>query len=75
MTTSYKVFFHASQQMTELEDNSVDLVVTSPPYPMIEMWDDIMGQQNPEITSSLSEDNPKKAFELMHLELDKVWAE
>ena len=71
----HNIYFHASQQMTELADNSVNLVVTSPPYPMIEMWDDIMGQQNPEITSSLSEDNPKKAFELMHLELDKVWAE
>ena len=25
--------------MQELEDNSIELVVTSPPYPMIEMWD------------------------------------
>lgn len=75
MTTSYKIFFHASQQMTELADNSVDLVVTSPPYPMIEMWDEVLGQQNPEITKALGENNPKLAFEFMHSELDKVWAE
>lgn len=71
MTTSYKIFFHASQQMTELADNSVDLVVTSPPYPMIEMWDEVLGQQNPEITKALGENNPKLAFEFMHSELDQ----
>ncbi|SVE09491.1 uncharacterized protein METZ01_LOCUS462345, partial [marine metagenome] len=24
-----------------IEDESVDLIVTSPPYPMVEMWDTI----------------------------------
>lgn len=78
MTNDYmpqKIYFHASQRMTELSDNTVDLVVTSPPYPMIEMWDEILGQQNPAISSALIADNPKLAFELMHQELDKVWRE
>ncbi|MDE6269016.1 MAG: site-specific DNA-methyltransferase [Muribaculaceae bacterium] len=61
--------------MTELADNSVDLVVTSPPYPMIEMWDEIFGEQNSAITTALNANNPKLAFELMHQELDKVWNE
>lgn len=71
----HSIYFHASQQMTELADNTVDLVVTSPPYPMIEMWDEVLGQQNPDITTALEANNPKLAFELMHSELDKVWAE
>lgn len=57
-----------------IEDESVDLVVTSPPYPMIEMWDNIMSLQNPLIKEALS-DNPSDAFEMMHQELDKVWRE
>lgn len=71
----HSIYFHASQQMTELADSSVDLVVTSPPYPMIEMWDEVLGQQNPDITTALKANNPKLAFELMHSELDKVWGE
>ncbi len=56
------------------EDETVDLVVTSPPYPMIEMWDGIMIGQNPAIGQVLTE-KPMEAFELMHRELDKVWRE
>lgn len=72
---THNIYFHASQQMAELADNSVDLVVTSPPYPMIEMWDEILGKQNPDITLALNANNPRTAFELMHSELDKVWCE
>ena len=50
--------------MMQIEDNSIDLVVTSPPYPMIEMWDEILGEQNPNILESL-ENEPEKAFEMM----------
>ena len=57
-----------------IEDESIDLIVTSPPYPMIEMWDDIMTSQNPKIGSALS-DNPSDAFEMMHQELYKAWRE
>lgn len=71
----HDIYFHHSQTMDELPDNSVDLVVTSPPYPMIEMWDEILGQQNSEIPIALQSGNPKLAFELMHQELDKVWSE
>ncbi len=71
----HTIYFHASQSMTELADNSVDLVVTSPPYPMIEMWDEVMGLQNPAITKALKANSPKLAYELMHAELDKVWSE
>lgn len=74
MKTNHTIYIHASQHMMQIEDNSIDLVVTSPPYPMIEMWDEILGKQNPNILECL-ENEPEKAFEMMHQELDKVWKE
>lgn len=73
--TTHKTIIGAAQNMQQIDSNSVDLVVTSPPYPMIEMWDDIMALQNPEITSALTNNKPHLAFELMHIELDKIWKE
>jgi DNA modification methylase len=61
--------------MSNIGDNSVELVVTSPPYPMIEMWDGTMSAQNPKIGDALKTGQGHAAFELMHKELDKVWAE
>lgn len=72
--TTHKIYFAASQNMQSLENSTIDLIVTSPPYPMIEMWDEIMSQQNPKIAKKLK-DKPTEAFELMHQELDKVWKE
>lgn len=44
------------------------LVVTSPPYPMIAMWDELF-EHSPEA------DRPgMEVFEAMHAELDRVWA-
>ncbi len=74
-TTTHKIIIGAAQKMEPLKSNSVELVVTSPPYPMIEMWDDIMARQNPEIRNSLNKNDGTGTFELMHLELDKVWKE
>ena len=71
----HAIFFHSSQNMSEIANETIDLVVTSPPYPMIEMWDDIMSRQNKEIEIALKANNPQKAFKLMHNEIKKVWAE
>lgn len=71
----HTIYFHAAQNMSQLNDNSIDIVVTSPPYPMIEMWDEIFGNQNPEISAAFEKKNPRQVFELMHRELDKVWSE
>jgi DNA modification methylase len=61
--------------MSEIDDNTIDLVVTSPPYPMIQMWDDLFSQADPSIAAALSELDGAKAFEHMHRLLDPVWAE
>ena len=61
--------------MENVPDESVDLVVTSPPYPMIEMWDRIFAKQNLKIKKALKDNDGPVAFELMHRELDRVWDE
>ncbi|WP_275739023.1 site-specific DNA-methyltransferase [Halorhabdus sp. SVX81] len=58
-----------------LPADSVDLVVTSPPYPMIEMWDDIFAALDPAIGDALDADDGERAFEAMHDVLDTVWAQ
>ena len=75
MITTHKIYFKNSKQMNALADGSIDLIVTSPPYPMIEMWDQIFISQNGKIGKALEEKNGPLAFELMHQELDKVWEE
>ncbi|HKC69251.1 MAG TPA: site-specific DNA-methyltransferase [Bacteroidia bacterium] len=74
-STTHKIIIGAAQKMEQIITNSIGLVVTSPPYPMIEMWDGIMSKQNPDIEKALDKNDGLLAFELMHLELDKVWAE
>ncbi|TFF86166.1 MAG: site-specific DNA-methyltransferase [Promethearchaeota archaeon] len=75
MKSLHKIYFKNSKNLKELNDSSIDLVVTSPPYPMIEMWDRIFSQNNSKIRGYLEDGLGFKAFELMHIELDKVWAE
>ena len=61
--------------MRAIPSSSVHLVVTSPPYPMIEMWDDMFGRQNGNIRKALQNNDGYKAFELMHRQLDRTWQE
>jgi len=65
-TSTHKIIIGAAQRMKQIETNSIELVVTSPPYPMIEMWDIIMSKQNPDIKTALESNNGFFAFELMH---------
>lgn len=75
MQTTHKIYYNASQQMSEIEDESVALMITSPPYPMIEMWDGTFSSQNQEIKKALENGEGLIAFEKMNEELDKVWKE
>lgn len=61
--------------MEEVAENSVHLVVTSPPYPMIEMWDDLFAEQSQAVASALKAGKRLEAYEAMHRELDRVWAD
>jgi modification methylase len=64
-----------AQSLDTLPDESVDLVVTSPPYPMVAMWDDLFAQQDARIGNALAESNGQPAFEWMHQQLDLAWNE
>lgn len=75
MTSNHSVFFQDSRNLKNIPSNSVDLIVTSPPYPMIEMWDSVFGDLNPEVNRTLDSADGSKAFELMHIALDDVWSE
>jgi len=72
-TTTHLIIFADSRDLSGVPDCSADLLVTSPPYPMIEMWDDTFSALNNQISVALKADDGGKAFELMHRELDKVW--
>ncbi len=75
MITRHQIYFQDSRNMEALASESADLVVTSPPYPMIEMWDTLFADQNAEIGNALAKGDGPGAFEGMHRELDAVWQE
>ena len=75
---SYKIIIGDSGHMKELPDESVHLVVTSPPYPMIKMWDALFDSADPQIGRHLSSDRVsdiRKAYFLMHAQLEKSFRE
>lgn len=75
METIHRIFFQNSEDLSTLATESVDLVVTSPPYPMIKMWDAVFARLNPAIQKALADEKGMVAFEMMHKELDRVWYE
>ncbi len=75
METHHTVRFQSAADISYLASDSIDLVVTSPPYPMIGIWDSAFGAQNPAVTKALEAGNGVEAHELMHRLLDAVWRE
>jgi site-specific DNA-methyltransferase (cytosine-N4-specific) len=63
------IHLHSSERMPEVPDASVHLVVTSPPYPLIEMWDAQLEQQTGVAAASA------EGFAASHALLARVWAE
>lgn len=75
MITEHRLFFKDARDMAEVPSGSVRLTVTSPPYPMIEMWDDLFCQMSPGVREALDAGDGRQAQELMHAGLDRVWQE
>lgn len=61
--------------LSTIDDKSINTVITSPPYPMIEMWDEIFITQDDAIGEALNKGKEMVAFEKMHQILDQVWQE
>jgi site-specific DNA-methyltransferase (cytosine-N4-specific) len=82
LSTEHRVIIGNSQQMPELADSSVQLMVTSPPYPMIEMWDTLFARNDPKIAqlwqeskADCREETVMRIYESMHENLARVWRE
>lgn len=83
MKTIHSFYTGTSEKMESLPDSSVDLIVTSPPYPMIEMWDRQFSEWDGEIGKLLEEPEESggaysaggELWERMHRCLDRVWDE
>src|SRR6056297_1303977 len=75
METEHRIHVGDAREMTALGDDSVELVVTSPPYPMIAMWDELFAELDGEIEELLADGDGEAAFEAMHAALAPVWDE
>jgi DNA modification methylase len=74
METTHRVHVADARELP-LPDDSVSLVVTSPPYPMVEMWDESFAAQDPAIGGALDAEDGDRAFRQMHDLLAGAWAE
>jgi site-specific DNA-methyltransferase (cytosine-N4-specific) len=61
--TTQKVAFGDARSMKEIGEGEVHLVITSPPYPMLQMWDELFERLG------------CRSYEAMHKMLEEVWAE
>ncbi|MFC4549044.1 DNA-methyltransferase, partial [Halorussus sp. GCM10023401] len=75
METEHRIHVDDARAMEQLADDSVELVVTSPPYPMIEMWDELFSELDPAVGDFLAAGDGDAAFESMHEALAPVWDE
>ncbi len=75
MRTEHKVFYSDSRKMSKVKDGTVDLVITSPPYPMVQMWDGAFSSMSDMVKETLAAEEGKAAFTAMHDVLDRVWSE
>ncbi|MHB9287272.1 DNA-methyltransferase [Halobacteriales archaeon Cl-PHB] len=74
MKTTHEVHVGDARDLP-CDDESVDLVVTSPPYPLIDLWDDLFADLSADAAEALDSVDGEAAFDAMHAVLDAVWAE
>ncbi|MCS7142230.1 MAG: site-specific DNA-methyltransferase [Aigarchaeota archaeon] len=79
-----RVIIGDSRSLREIPDKSVHLVVTSPPYPMIEMWDEQFRSLDERIGALWTEmeesvddkvNLARRIYDLMHENLRLTWIE
>ena len=71
--TTHSFITSDARRLNELTDNSPALIVTSPPYPMISMWDESFAEQSTAVALALKASDGQAAFNAMHEILDVVW--
>jgi DNA modification methylase len=75
MQTRHQLITADASDMSILDDESVDLIVTSPPYPLIAMWDGIFSAESREVKAAFERADGSAAFEGSHRLLDRIWKE
>src|SRR4030042_220456 len=82
MRTQHKIILANSQHMSEIPEETIQLMMTSPPYPMIRMWDSQFEQKDPQsrflwqaLKNDSQEETVAELYETMHKDLDKTWRE
>ena len=73
--TTHKIIVGNSDSIPQIKSKSINLIITSPPYPMISMWDGMFVDQDPMIDQYLKANNGYQAFLAMHSVLNKTWEE
>jgi DNA modification methylase len=73
--STHQIFVANSKNLSTIKDNSINLIVTSPPYPMIQMWDDSFIAQDNSISEDLKNNNINLVFHKMHGILNTIWEE
>lgn len=73
MQTTHTVLTGDARTLSDVPDSSVHLVVTSPPYPMVAMWDEAFGVMSGAAAAALEAEDGAAAFAAMHAELDRTW--
>jgi len=71
--TEHRLDSGAAADLRSVSDASVHCVVTSPPYPMIEMWDEDFSTADAQVRGLLEQGDGARSWEAMHAQLDRVW--
>ena len=72
----HRIVHSDARDLSFLGDGSINLVLTSPPYPMISMWDSQFSALDSVIARALQENRSREAFDRMHRSiLLPVWQE
>ncbi len=74
MQTTHELHIADARTVPAAALGRAHLVLTSPPYPMIAMWDAAFSAMSPAAAAALAAEDGAAAFAAMHAELDRVWA-
>ena len=69
METTHRIIYEDSSSLSGIENKSIDLVVTSPPYPMVSMWDDVFGELDTNIKIQMEKGN----YDTSYFEANPKW--
>jgi modification methylase len=73
--TTHSFIESDARRLLEISTSSPALVVTSPPYPMISMWDESFAGQSATVASAMESEDWQAAWDAMHGILDSVWTQ